>query len=272
MKLLKLKKLITCLFVGGMSFLFCACGEKPLVETVQIPDCCWSIGKYEVTQAQYVKVMKKSSFKECLKECLKEGMLKNLNKKKLTMAKRAEHEAEMNKYLESEELWEFLEDNFLGDNMPVFDVSWHDAMKFCEKLTKQERDAGRLPAGYKYTLPTFKQWEYACRAGTTTKYCSGNTEEDLSRVAWWGLNSGDKIHPVGTKEPNAWGIYDMHGNVWEWCLDAHPYIPSFYDKCGGSYFNGADSCESSFVCVQESDSRGSATGFRVVLVPVVNND
>lgn len=105
MKLLKLKKLITCLFVGGMSFLFCACGEKPLVETVQIPDCGWSIGKYEVTQAQYAKVMKKSSFKECLKE----KMLKALNEKELTMAERAEHEAKMNKGLESEEVGIFLE-------------------------------------------------------------------------------------------------------------------------------------------------------------------
>ena len=135
--------------------------------------------------------MKKSSFKECLKECLKEELLKSLNEKKLTMAKRAEREAEINKDLESEEFGEFLEE-FLGDNMPVFFVSLHDAMKFCEKLTMQERDAGRLPAGYKYTLPTSKQWEYACRAGTTTKYCSGDTEQDLSRVAWWYGNSNNK--------------------------------------------------------------------------------
>ncbi len=263
MKLLKLKKLITCLFVGGMSFLFCACGEKPLVETVQIPDCGWSIGKYEVTQAQYAKVMKKSSFKECLKE----KMLKALNEKELTMAERAEHEAKMNKGLESEEVG-----IFFGDNIPVIFVSWHDAMKFCEKLTTQERDAGRLPAGYKYTLPTSKQWEYACRAGTTTKYCSGNTEADLSRVAWWELNSGDKTHPVGTKEPNAWGIYDMHGNVWEWCLDAHPYFLSGRINRGGSCVNDADYCESSFDLFNDPDCCSPALGFRVVLVPVVNND
>lgn len=145
-------------------------------------------------------------------------------------------------------------------------------MKFCEKLTTQERDADRLPAGYKYTLPTSKQWEYACRAGTTTKYCSGNTEADLSRVAWWELNSGDKTHPVGTKEPNAWGIYDMHGNVWEWCLDAHPYFLSGRINRGGSCVNDADYCESSFDLFYDPDCCSPALGFRVVLVPVVNND
>ena len=226
---------------------------------VKIPGHDWSIGKYEVTQAQYAKVMKKSSFKECLKE----KMLKALNEKELTMAERAEHEAKMNKNLESEELGEFL-----GDNMPVIFVPWHDAMKFCEKLTTQERDAGRLPAGYKYTLPTSEQWEIAFRAGTTTKYCSGNTEADLSRVAWWELNSGAKTHPVGTKEPNAWGIYDMHGNVWEWCLDAHPYFLSCHINRGGSCVNDASWCESSFVLFYVPGSGNPFLGFRVVLVPV----
>ncbi len=154
-----------------------------------------------------------------------------------------------------------------GSKHPVVDVSWYHAMEFCEKLTELERTAGRLPAGYKYTLPTSEQWEIACRAGTTTKYCSGDTEEDLSRVAWWYGNSGCRTHPVGKKEPNAWGIYDMHGNVWEWCLDEHPeYRLSRIDR-GGSIFGTAINCESSFVHSGSPDRRNNLLGFRVVLVP-----
>ena len=150
--------------------------------------------------------------------------------------------------------------HFKGDeNRPVENVSWDDAQAFCKKLTERERAVGRLPAGYKYSLPTSAQWEYACRAGTTTNYCSGDTKEDLSRVAWWGRNSNDKTHPVGTKEPNAWGIHDMHGNVQEWCS-------KYSDSCyrGGSY--RAYECESSSSSWGRSLDR--SLGFRVVLVPV----
>lgn len=156
--------------------------------------------------------------------------------------------------------------DFKGDeNRPVENVSWHDAMEFCKKLTERERKVGRLLAGYKYTLPTLEQWEIACRAGTTTKYCSGDTEEDLSRVAWWSENSDGKTHPVGTKEPNAWGIYDMHGNVWEWYLDENSRLDRVFR--GGCYDNRANSCASSFINRWIPDNR-SALGFRVVLVPV----
>ncbi len=158
--------------------------------------------------------------------------------------------------------------HFKGDeNRPVENVSWYDAQAFCKKLTERERAAGRLPAGYKYTLPTSKQWEIACRAGTTTKYCSGNTEADLSRVAWWKVNSGDKTHPVGTKEPNAWGIHDMHGNVREWCLGEYNRV---YNRvCRGGYYGGGYyECKSSDVNYDNKDHRSTHLGFRVVLVPV----
>ncbi len=103
-----------------------------------------------------------------------------------------------------------------GLNAPVESVSRDEAMGFVLKLTDREREAGRLPAGYVYTLPSEAQWEYACRAGTSTRFYSGNTESDLGRAGWFSENSGKKTHPVGQKEPNAWGLYDMHGNVWEW--------------------------------------------------------
>ena len=151
-----------------------------------------------------------------------------------------------------------------NENCPVESVSWHDAMAFCKKLTERERAAGRLSAGYKYTLPTSRQWEIACRAGTTTAYCSGDTLKDLSRVAWWLRNSNSGTHPVGTREPNAWGIYDMHGNVDEWCFNEFGYNRVVR---GGSYRSEYFVCVSSYVYDDLVSSRRRDLGFRVVLVP-----
>ena len=105
-----------------------------------------------------------------------------------------------------------------GDNMPVCHVSWENAMTFCEYLTDQERKAGKLPSGYKYALPTEAQWEYACRAGTTGMY---NVDADVNEIGWFSENSENVIHEGGQKKPNAWGLYDMHGNAWEWCRDSY---------------------------------------------------
>jgi formylglycine-generating enzyme required for sulfatase activity len=97
------------------------------------------------------------------------------------------------------------------DNYPVFYISWFNAKAFCAWLSYR--------TGLSYTLPTEAQWEYAARAGNSGKWCFGDDGSQLVRCAWFGDNSGGKTHPVGTKEPNAFGLHDMHGNVGEWCLD-----------------------------------------------------
>ena len=103
-----------------------------------------------------------------------------------------------------------------GANKPVEQVSWNDAVAFCVKLSSLPAE---VAAGRVYRLPTEAEWEYACRAGTTTAYSFGDDEKDLEKYAWFGVNSGSTTHGVGEKLPNGWGLYDMHGNVWEWCSD-----------------------------------------------------
>ncbi len=182
---------------------------------------------------------------------------------------------------------------FKGSNLPVERVSWDNAMEFCATLTEQEKAAGRLPEGYEYTLPTEVQWEYACRAGTTTALNSGKnlTSEkkcsNMDEVGWYGYNSGKydtngretrngKTYPVGLKLPNAWGLYDMHGNVAEWCLDLvldyrdHsndsfiiPNKGNLHVLCGGCWDRNAKSCRSS--ARSSGWGYGDNFGFRIVL-------
>jgi formylglycine-generating enzyme required for sulfatase activity len=167
-----------------------------------------------------------------------------------------------------------------GKNLPVENVSWDDADNFCVKLTERERQAGRLPAGYVYRLPTEAEWEYACRAGTTTRFSYGDDSQyaQLGEYAWYGVNSGNKPHPIRTRKSNAWGLYDMHGNVWEWCLDwygtypggsvANPEGPgSGWSRVfrGGSWDYDGRYCRSAYRFIGSPDDRGSDLGFRPVL-------
>ena len=107
---------------------------------------------------------------------------------------------------------------------PATYVSWGDATEFCKRLTDLERAAGTLKADEEYRLPTEAEWEYACRAGTETAYSFGDDEKQLDEYAWFNgnANAGEQYaHKVGTKKPNPWGLYDMHGNVREWCSDRY---------------------------------------------------
>jgi formylglycine-generating enzyme required for sulfatase activity len=184
------------------------------------------IGKYELTQAQYARVM---------------GM--NPAKAK-------------------------------GDDLPIHNVSYKDCQEFCDRASNFLKRPVQIP--------TEAQWEYACRAGSTTAYCNGNTIADLDKVGWHNGNSGGKLHPVGKLAPNAWGVYDMHGNIREYTTDyfSEEPLPDAVDPTGpadGDAKNhvirgGAFTANAAFAKNCRSGSRRpterqEANGFRIV-VPI----
>jgi formylglycine-generating enzyme required for sulfatase activity/uncharacterized membrane protein YhaH (DUF805 family) len=137
----------------------------------------------------------------------------------------------LGKYEVTQEEWERVMNTnpsaFTGDpSRPVEKVSWHDAVAYCAALTTSERAAGHCPATWSYRLPTEAEWEYACRAGTTTRFSFGDDDTLLTNYAWYGSNSDSTTHPVGQKRANPWGLYDMHGNVFEWCQDWYGDYPA----------------------------------------------
>ena len=190
-----------------------------------------------------------------------------------------------------------------SSNHPVDQVSWKDAVEFCIKLSElpEERKAGRV-----YRLPTEAEWEYACRAGSKTAYSFGDNNRDLGNHAWFGNNSGSKeldtaalwarlkdnpqeyvdtlrsagcaTHPVGEKKANAWGLYDMHGNVSEWCSDWYGDYPkgavsdptgaregSIGVLRGGGWGGVAAFCRSADRGGDSPSYRSGHNGFRVAL-------
>ena len=190
-----------------------------------------------------------------------------------------------------------------GDALPMENVSWTEANEFCRRLTEQERAAKRIPADAVFRLPTEAEWEYACRAGTTTAYNNGKDFlqkgtncPELAEVATFRFNSGGKrgrfnrTKQVATRKPNAWGFLDMHGNVAEWCDDNYTIItppvpenekkskkskkqepPVVNDKAsekiirGGSFMSMPQFCRAAYRGSAEPVTRSNTIGFRVVL-------
>ncbi len=146
---------------------------------------------------------------------------------------------------------------FKGDKLPVENVSWNESDAFIKKLN----ELGVAPSGWRFALPSEEQWEYACRAGTT-----GSTYGiPLNEAAWYYDNSGNKIHEVGTKQPNKWGIYDMLGNVWEWTSSKYEGGSSFVSR-GGCWFNDAQDCRPAERSYCDPSLCNVILGFRFVLV------
>ena len=164
---------------------------------------------------------------------------------------------------------------------PVEHVTWFEATNYCGRLTVRESAAGRTPAGWTYRLPTDAEWEFACRAGTTNTYYFGNDAASLGLYAWYSGNAESATHAVGLKAPNRWGLQDMSGNVWEWCLDWYtnslpggnvtdpqgPLSGSGRVIRGGGFDGTAIYCTSTFRSDEPPSNRGSNYGFRVVLAP-----
>ena len=166
--------------------------------------------------------------------------------------------------------WDF-DDVGDGPDYPMYYVDWEESVEFCRKLSEL--------TGEKISLPTEAQWEYACRAGSTGAY--GGTG-DLDSMGWYDANSGDETHEVKGKTPNAWGLYDMHGNVWEWCSDwgdenyytnspevdpQGPSVGTYRVIRGGCWNNSARCCRSACRCWVYPGLRDGDLGFRPLLSP-----
>lgn len=187
----------------------------------------------------------------------------------------------MGKYLVTQEQWEAVRHSnpscFKGPKNPVEQVTWEECQVFLDKLNAKTGEHRS-----KFTLPTEAQWEYACRAGSTTRYCFGNDESGFGDYAWYKDNSREMTHPVGEKKPNVWGLYDMHGNVWEWCQDLYDdgyYVDSPTDDPAGPTAGSRRVMRGGAWSVEARECRSAgrnyflpgfgcaSLGFRVVVVP-----
>ncbi|MCH8475312.1 MAG: formylglycine-generating enzyme family protein [Opitutales bacterium] len=190
------------------------------------------------------------------------------------------------KYPVTQEQWEAVMGNNpsrftdRGPQAPVDYVSWEEAMRFGRILTNRYQSEERLPEGYIFTLPSEAQWEYACRAGTQTRFNTGDNIWNLEQAGWYRANSRGRTHPVGLKKPNEWGLYDMHGNVREWTrswLGRYPggVVSDFTGPAGGllrvnrggSWSITGQFCRSAYRHGNKPSFRYNNLGFRLALIP-----
>jgi len=259
------------------------------------------LGRTEVTQAQW-RIIMGTGLAEQVRRMLADDTLYGLGEKEpITLRAYYQQQTDGSARLVFNR----------ADDAPMYFVSWDEAVEYCRRLTARESKAGRLTLHYAYRLPTEAEWEYACRAGTTEATYAGNLEikgkyniPALDGIAWYGGNSSvgykgegrdtsswvEKQYPggiaaqraVATKKPNAWGLYDMLGNVWEWCGDYNHQLPgrevidpqgpnsgSTRILRGGSYSYGpATACRAAARTAATPSTRVSDFGFRVALCPV----
>ena len=234
-------------------------GEQPQVQ-VALSRGFW-IGQTEVTQSQWQALMESTPWTRDRPD----PMLQHFNNGKIP-----------------------LRPPQIDPEIPATAMSWHEAVEFCHRLTEQERWAGRLTSSQSFELPTEAQWEYACRAGSTTRYSFGDVAAELHDYGWWGGGSGRGgnaifgLEHVGIKKPNAWGIQDMHGNALEWCRDDDlAPLPGGRDPLfrelaettfsrricrGGSWWCSAQGCRSAARGRADPSIGHIDIGLRVVLV------
>ena len=202
----------------------------------------FEIGKYPVTVAEYMHFVK--DVKDHYPEWLEEGSEYHIDTGTSDRYKKIK--------------------NFQNPNAPIVGISWHDAVAYCEWLSEKRKE--------NFRLPTEKEWEYAARAGTTTKWSFGDDKKELGKYAWYDENSydlGEKhenygVQEVGKKKPNPWGLYDMHGNVWEWCEDWSNKDKDGKDLRGGSWINLAINARSAFRDWYFPGDRYCSSGFRLL--------
>ena len=163
---------------------------------------------------------------------------------------------------------------FKGDKLPVENISWYESVEFCKRLLEKTGHKKKC----NFRLPTEAEWEFACRAGSQAAYSFGGSVELLADHAWYDLNSSQRTNVVAKKKSNSFGLYDMHGNVSEWCLDGNSHNVNNSDMAsggaiadslrvfrGGCLFDSAVKCRSAHRWWYDPSKRFGCLGFRLAL-------